>query len=225
MRLTGPCASRSPTSRTTSTTTSAAASVRSRGAIATRTKLRRRLPRRNEIFAHLMGHLRPRPFGMGAARAAPMLWLGVLLALYLSAACSGPGIDPGSVPRPGETRTFEGTWSASGSRSTLSLEHDRKASIFNLTGSVLLTGGRGLGVGFQGDAIGFSDSVAGGTGQCVWTDERGDKVFSQLRGQSLGTGSRVFGTITGGTGRWAGLTGEYELHWQYVIETDEGAIS
>ena len=90
---------------------------------------------------------------------------------------------------------------------------------------MLLTGERGIGVGFQGDVIGFSDSAAGGTGQGVWTDERGDKVFSQLRGQSLGTGSRVVGTITGGTGRWAGVTGEYELRWQYVIESDDGTIS
>jgi len=59
----------------------------------------------------------------------------------------------------------------------------------------------------------------------VWTDERGDKVFSRLRGESLATGSHIVGTITGGTGRWAGLTGEYELRWQYVIEGDEGAIS
>jgi hypothetical protein len=41
----------------------------------------------------------------------------------------------------------------------------------------------------------------------------------------MGTGSHVVGTITGGTGRYAGVTGEYELRWQYVIETDEGTIS
>jgi hypothetical protein len=126
---------------------------------------------------------------------------------------------------PGETRTFEGTWSASGSRRTLELGPGHKASIFSLTGSLLLTGERGLGVGFQGDVIGFSDSTAGGTGQCVWTDERGDKIFSQLRGQPLGTGAQVTGTITGGTGRWAGLTGEYELHWQYVIDGDDGTFN
>lgn len=90
---------------------------------------------------------------------------------------------------------------------------------------MLLTGERGIGVGFQGDVVGFSDSVAGGMGQCVWTDERGDKVFSQLRGQPIGTGSHVAGTITGGTGRWAGVTGEYELRWQYVIEGDDGTVS
>ena len=59
----------------------------------------------------------------------------------------------------------------------------------------------------------------------MWTDEHGDKVFSQLRGEPIGTGSKVLGTITGGTGRFAGLTGEYELHWQYVIESDDGTVS
>ena len=132
------------------------------------------------------------------------LRLGAALVWLLATACSGPPIDPRGAPLPGETRTFEGTWSASGSRRTLELERGHKASIFSLTGSVLLTGERGLGVGFQGDVIGFSDTVAGGTGQCVWTDERGDKIFSQLRGQPIGTGSHVVGTITGGTGRWAG---------------------
>lgn len=147
------------------------------------------------------------------------------LALFLAAGCSGSAVDPRGVPAAGETRVFEGTWSASGSRRTLELEPGHRASIFSLTGSLLLTGERGLGVGFQGDAVGFSDNKTGGTGQCVWTDQRGEKVFSQIRGEPLGTGSRIVGTITGGTGRWAGLAGEYELHWQYVIESDDGTIS
>jgi hypothetical protein len=150
--------------------------------------------------------------------------LGAALVVLLAAACSEQAIDSASAPAPGETRSFEGTWSASGSRRTLELEPGHKASIINLTGSLLLTGERGLGVGFHGEAIGFSDSVAGGTGQSVWTDQRGDRIFSQLRGEPIGTGSRVVGTITGGTGRWAGITGQYELQWQYVIESDDGTI-
>lgn len=145
--------------------------------------------------------------------------------MLLAGACSGPGGDTRRAPVPGETRTFEGTWSATGSRRTLELEPGHRASIFSLTGSLLLTGERGLGIGFQGDVIGFSDNKAGGTGQCVWTDQRGDKIYSQIRGESLKTGSNVVGTITGGTGRWAGLTGAYELRWQYVIESDDGTIS
>ena len=151
-------------------------------------------------------------------------WLGVAL-LLAAVACSGPATEPRSALAPGESRTFEGSWTASGTRRTLELERGHKASIIDRSGSLLLTGERGLGVGFQGDAIGFSDSKAGGTGQAVWTDEHGDKVFSQLRGEPIGTGARVVGTITGGTGRYAGLTGEYELHWQYVIESDDGTVS
>ncbi|HSF04806.1 MAG TPA: hypothetical protein VLG10_03370 [Methylomirabilota bacterium] len=155
--------------------------------------------------------------------AAALSWL--LLPLVLATACSRPGPGPDGAPAPGETRTFEGTWSASGTRHTLHLERGHQASIFTLTGSLLLTGQRGLGVGFQGEVIGMSDSLTGGVGRCVWTDERGDKVFSELRGEPIGTGSHVVGTITGGTGRYAGVTGEYELRWQYVIESDEETIS
>src|SRR5438093_13761186 len=78
------------------------------------------------------------------------------LAFLLAAGCSGPAVVPPGRPAPGETRTFEGTWSASGSRRTLELDRGHKASILSLTGSLLLTGERGLGVGFQGEAIGFS---------------------------------------------------------------------
>ncbi len=31
------------------------------------------------------------------------------------------------------------------------------------------------------------------------------------------------GTITGGTGRYAGLEGEYSFTWQYVIAREDGA--
>ena len=59
----------------------------------------------------------------------------------------------------------------------------------------------------------------------MWTDERGDRVFSVLRGSALGTGVQITGTIVGGTGRYAGVTGEYELRWRWVLQTDEGTIS
>jgi hypothetical protein len=62
-------------------------------------------------------------------------------------------------------------------------------------------------------------------GRAVWTDERGDRVFSELAGAAVGTGTRIAGTITGGTGRYAGAEGSYEFSWEYVIEAEEGAIS
>ena len=87
----------------------------------------------------------------------------------------------------GEWHTFEGTWTAAGTRRTLRLGPDERAAIFELTGSLLLTGAQRPAVGFRAQAIGFSDSRAGMQGRCVWTDERGDMVYSELRGEFVGT--------------------------------------
>ena len=62
-------------------------------------------------------------------------------------------------------------------------------------------------------------------GRAVWTDERGDKVFSELKGEWVGTGNHIAGTFLGGTGRYAGATGEYEFQWQYVLAAEDGAVS
>jgi hypothetical protein len=140
-------------------------------------------------------------------------------------ACSQPAVRAPEAQPPGEWHTFEGTWSASGTRQTVNLETNHRSSIFDLTGSLLLTGDRGLGVGFQAKVIGFSDSLAGMQGRSVWTDENGDKVYSELKGEWVGTGNRIVGTFLGGTGRFVGITGEYSFQWEYVVESEDGAVS
>ena len=104
-------------------------------------------------------------------------------------------------------------------------DSDDRAAIFELTGSVLLTGAQRPAVGFKAQAIGFSDSRTGMQGRCVWTDERGDRVYSELKGEAVGEGNRILGTFIGGTGRYAGVTGDYTFQWQYVIDTEDGAVS
>ena len=125
----------------------------------------------------------------------------------------------------GEWRSFEGSWTATGTRHTLALEPGHQVSTFDLSGSLLLSGQHGLGVGFRAEVIGLADSQEGGLAHAVWTDERGDRVFSVLRGSALGTGIQITGTIVGGTGRYAGVTGEYQLRWRWVVQTDEGTVS
>jgi hypothetical protein len=160
--------------------------------------------------------------------AAPVFLLArrcaALVPLLLVAACSEPTSPAPAIASPGGWHTFEGNWSASGTRQTLNLETDHRASTFDLTGSLLLTGDRGLGVGFRAKAIGFSDNLVGMQGRCVWTDERGDKVYSELKGEWVGTGNRITGTFLGGTGRFSGITGEYSFQWEYVIESEDGAV-
>ena len=124
------------------------------------------------------------------------------------------------TPLAGAWHAFEGTWTAAGTRRTLHLGPEHRAAIFELTGSLLLTGAQRPAVGFKAQAIGFSDSRAGMQGRCVWTDERGDRVYSELRGEAVGSGNHIMGTFIGGTGRYASVTGDYTFQWQYVVDAD-----
>jgi hypothetical protein len=143
-------------------------------------------------------------------------------ALLFVVACSPQG---GSTPPTGDWLAFGGTWTATGMRRSLQLESDHRAAIFHLTGSLQLTGAQRPAVGFKAEAIGMSDGAAGMQGRCVWTDERGDEVFSELKGEAVAAGNRITGTITGGTGRYAGVSGEYRFEWQYVVEAEDGTVS
>ena len=89
---------------------------------------------------------------------------------------------------------------------------------------MLLAGAGRPDVGFRADVIALVDTATGLTGRSVWTDEAGDQVFSELKGEGTATRNRIEGTILGGTGRYAGATGSYDFSWQYVIETEDGVI-
>jgi hypothetical protein len=127
--------------------------------------------------------------------------------------------DPASDWRP-----FEGSWSASGRRQAVAVEGGAEAAVIELRGAVSLTRGDGIGRGFHGQVIGFDDGQGVSLGRAVWTDEHGDRIYSRLKGEPLETGRRIVGTITGGTGRYQGLEGEYAFTWQYVVAAEDGVI-
>lgn len=89
---------------------------------------------------------------------------------------------------------------------------------------MLLAGPGRPGVGFRADVIALVDSETGLIGRGVWTDEKGDQVFSELKGEGTAAKNRMTGTILGGTGRYAGVMGSYEFSWQSVIEAEDGSI-
>jgi hypothetical protein len=137
------------------------------------------------------------------------------------------GLDSSAAQQPAAAepwRTFGGTWSVSGKRHAVAIEGDGLAAVIAVSGAVALTSGEGLSRGFHGEVLGFDDGEGVSMGRAVWTDERGDRIFSRLRGEPLQTGKRFFGTITGGTGRYAGLEGEYSLTLQYVLPWEEGDV-
>jgi hypothetical protein len=147
-----------------------------------------------------------------------------LVAPLALAACNPSPSQPETRPAASDWREFEGTWTAAGSRHTIRLGSDHRASIAELSGSLLLTGPSRPALGFRADAIVFNDSATGMVGRSVWTDELGAQVYSELRGQVTATGNEVVGTIIGGTGRYSGATGTYEFSWRFVLDTDEGTV-
>jgi hypothetical protein len=147
-----------------------------------------------------------------------------VIGLIALTAC-GPSSLPSDNRSPrGEWQEFQGTWTAAGNRHMLGLGGDRRASIAEFNGSLLLSGPGRPGVGFRAEAIVLNDSATGMVGRSVWTDERGDKVYSELRGDGTATGSRIVGTFLGGTGRYEGATGTYEFSWRFVLVTDDGLV-
>ena len=149
----------------------------------------------------------------------------LLVALAMAATACGPATEPPKpVATPGEWREFEGSWNAAGSRRTIALGADRRGSIIDLRGTMLLAGQGRPGMGFRSEVIALVDSVTGLQGRSVWTDERGDQVFSELAGEGTAARNRITGTILGGTGRYAGATGTYEFSWQFVMEAEDGSI-
>jgi hypothetical protein len=135
-----------------------------------------------------------------------------------------PAASPQQQAAPDGWRTFEATWSAAGERHALPVEEGRTAVIVRLSGALVLKAGDGLSRGFRAQAIAFDDGRGAGVGRAVWTDNRGEQVFSDLTGQPAQTGRHVSGSITGGTGRYAGLTGSYTFTWDYVLPSDDGRI-
>jgi hypothetical protein len=148
----------------------------------------------------------------------------VSVVAMMASACSPAPQSPGTAGFGSEWREFEGTWTAAGSRQSIALAADRKASVSTLRGSLLLSGPARPAVGFRAEAVVFNDSTSGMVGRAVWTDARGDQAWSELRGEGTATGNRIVGTFVAGTGRYAGVTGNYEFSWRFVLETEDGTV-
>jgi hypothetical protein len=162
-------------------------------------------------------------FPLRMVRRAP--GLAFVVALALAVAGCGPATEPAQpVAAASEWREFEGSWNAAGTRRTIPLGAERKGSILDLRGTMLLTGQGRPGVGFRSDVIALVDGETGLVGRGVWTDERGDQAYSELKGEGTAARNRITGTFLGGTGRYAGATGTYEFSWQYVMEAEDGSI-
>ena len=145
----------------------------------------------------------------------------VLLAVALAAPLVPARAEP---PKDEGWRAFKATWTLTGQRQVLPTEGARPAAIVYLTGPLVVTNGEGLGRGFLGEVIIFDDGGTLVVGRAVLTDRQGDRIFSAMKAEPVGTARKATGTITGGTGRYAGLEGTFDFSWQYVVSPESGEI-
>ena len=146
-----------------------------------------------------------------------------LMGLLMTACSRAPHFSKSASPD-GEWHDFQGTWTAAGSRNIMRLGGDRRAAVSSFNGSLVLAGPSRPGVGFRSEAIVFSDTVTGLVGRAVWTDEHGDRAYSELRGEGSASNNKIIGTFLGGTGRYSGAIGSYEFSWRFVLENEDGAV-
>jgi hypothetical protein len=165
--------------------------------------------------------MKPHPLRR-AERTPEHAFIGALA--FALAACGSANESPKPVPATGEFREFAGSWNAAGSRRSIPLGGERKGSIIDLRGTMLLAGDGRPAVGFRSDVIALVDSETGMVGRSVWTDENGDQVFSEINGEGTKEHNHITGTILGGTGRYDGTTGAYEFSWQFLIESEDGSL-
>ena len=147
-----------------------------------------------------------------------------LTGVLVMTGCGSVSRTPISLSTGDQWHEFQGTWTAAGRRDNLNLGSDRRASIARLDGSLMLAGPSRPDVGFLSEAIVLNDSVSGMVGRAVWTDQKGDQAYSELRADVTPAEMKIIGIFIGGTGRYAGATGTYEFSWRFLLETEDGTV-
>lgn len=119
------------------------------------------------------------------------------------------------APREG---TFEGDWAVTGTVQEVEVGGE-KVTLARLEGPVTLRAHGGLAREFDAVCNSVRDQKTGGVARCTWTDEAGDALLLEVSGSILGpmgTSREAKGTVVGGTGRYAGIEGGFELDWLFV---------
>ena len=122
---------------------------------------------------------------------------------------------------------FKGGWIANGTRALFPFGSERQIYTFKIAGHVDLHNTTlGKKKDFWAECVGLSDMVTGVVGRCVWKDLDGPEIYLTLQSSQMQQGSQVTGTIVGGTGQFAGISGELSFNWSSVIlQTDAEGIA
>jgi hypothetical protein len=113
------------------------------------------------------------------------------------------------TPREGR---FTARWVVTGEWRGLGLGAAREVLVADLTGRLdVLPGESGPIVDLASRCLVLWDSSSGATGRCRWRHPSGDEIFGEVEGDLLAGGKAVTGRFVDGTGRYAGITGEFRF--------------
>jgi len=126
-----------------------------------------------------------------------------------------------------ESGEFKGSMIANGTRSNFPFGDERQVFTFKLSGHVNLQTTLSKTKDYWSECIGLADSVTGLVGRCVWKDLAGPEIYLTIQSDRLQQGSQVNGTIVGGSGKFAGISGELSFNWSSVttLTEAEGVVS
>ena len=138
--------------------------------------------------------------------------------LVVAAALAALGGPAGAqdIPREG---SFDGRWDVVGKAQRIELGGERTVTVAKFEGAIVLTGqARGLSRGFRAECVGLQDQKTGGLGRCVWKDRFDHEIWSEIESDSPGSGTarKSRGKMVGGTGKFEGISGEFEFDWVYM---------
>jgi hypothetical protein len=126
-----------------------------------------------------------------------------------------------------ESGEFKGTMIANGTRTPFPFLDGRQVFTFKIAGHVNLQTTLNKKKDYWSECVGLADTATGITGRCVWKDLDGPEIYLTIQSDKLQQGSHVVGTIVGGSGKLAGISGELVFNWSSVItQTDaEGVVN
>ncbi|RNC68255.1 MAG: hypothetical protein ED859_10975 [Desulfuromonadales bacterium] len=115
-----------------------------------------------------------------------------------------------------ESGDFRGSWIANGTRTPFPFGAGRQVFTFRIVGHVSLQAPLGKKKDFWSDCIGLADTTTGMTGRCVWKDLGGPEIYLTIQSSQMEQGNQVVGTLVGGTGPFAGISGDVTFNWTSV---------
>lgn len=130
-----------------------------------------------------------------------------------------------TISQAAESGSFSGSWSANGTKETMSFGHGREVAIFEISGHVNLKTELGKRKDYWSDCFGLTETGYRTEARCTWQSLDGQKIFLRLTADSLREGATFTGEIIGGTGGAEGITGRLELEWEAMIIQRDGAVT